>query len=176
MPESENLYIIDSSSMIEIQRRYPQDIFPSVWKHIHDLAMEGRLVAPVEVKKELLEGYDSLKGWIHNHEEIFREFDDDLIVRTQKILGRFPRMADSESEKLYNADPFIVALSLQMQENPQRPLISYAITVVTDEKGKLTSNPNLHENNMKKIPDICDKYGIACCDHFGMFRQEGWSF
>jgi hypothetical protein len=176
MPESENLYIIDSSSLIEIQRRYPHDIFPSVWKHLHDLAMEGRLVAPIEVKKELLEGYDSLKGWIHNHEEIFREFDQDLIIKTQKILGRFPRMADSESEKLYNADPFIIALALQMQENPQRPLISYVITVVTDEKGKLASNPKLHEHNMKKIPDVCEKYGIACSDHFGMFRKEGWMF
>lgn len=176
MPEPENLYIIDSSSLIEIQRRYPVDIFPSVWKHLHDLAKEGRLVAPVEVRKELLEGYDSLKGWIHNHEEIFLEFDADLILRTQGILGRFPRMADSESEKLYNADPFIIAMALQMQENPQRSLVPHIITVVTDEKGKLGTNPKLHEKNMKKIPDVCEKLGIVCTDLFGMFRKEGWMF
>lgn len=176
MPEPENLYIIDSSSLIEIQRRYPVDIFPSVWKHLHDLAKEGRLIAPVEVKKELLEGYDSLRGWIHSHEEIFLEFDEDLILRTQRILGRFPRMADSESEKLYNADPFIIALALQMRENPQRALVPHVITVVTDEKGKLEINPTLHEKNLKKIPDVCEKLRIGCTDLFGMFRKEGWEF
>lgn len=176
MPEPENLYIIDSSSLIEIQRHYPIDIFPSVWKHLHDLAKDGRLVAPFEVRKEILEGYDSLKSWIHNHEEIFLEFDADLILRTQRILSRFPRMADYESEKLYNADPFIIALALQMQENPQRSLVPQVITVVTDEKGKLETNPKLHEKNLKKIPDVCEKCGIVCTDHFGMFRKEGWTF
>ena len=176
MPESENLYIIDSSSLIEIQRRYPIDIFPSVWKHLHELVMDGKLIAPVEVKKELLEGYDSLKGWIHTHEGMFRDFDDDLIIRTQSILGRFPRMADSESEKLYNADPFIIALALLLQEKPQRELVPHIITVVTDERGKLGTNPKLHENNMKKIPDVCEKYGIECMDHIGIFRKEGWMF
>jgi len=50
------------------------------------------------------------------------------------------------------------------------------ITVVTDERGKLGTNPKLHENNMKKIPDVCKRYGIECTDHIGMFRKEGWLF
>jgi len=85
-------------------------------------------------------------------------------------------MADYESEKLYDADPFIIALALQRQENPQRSLVPHVIIVVTDEKGKLGTNPALHEKNMKKIPDVCEKTGIDCTDHIGMFRKEGWTF
>lgn len=176
MPEPENLYIIDTSSLIEIQRRYPQDIFPSIWKHLHDLALEGRLIAPVEVRKELLEGYDTLKGWVHAHERIFREFDGELIRITQEVLARFPRMADPESEKLYNADPFIIALALQLSKSRQQELIAHAIFVVTDEKGKLALNSKLHEKNMKKIPDVGSVFGISCIDLMGMFREEGWRF
>ncbi len=176
MHGNENLYIIDSSSLIELQRRYPPDIFPTVWEHIHDLAIAGRLIAPVEVKKELLEGYDILLQWVTDHDFVFREFDDDFIVKTQEILKQFPRIADSESDKLYHADPFVVALALTMKERPQQTLIKYRICVVTNEKGKLIGNPNLHQNNMKKIPDVCTHFGIDCIDHFGMFREENWLF
>jgi len=176
MHETENLYIIDSSSLIELQRRYPSDIFPSVWEHIHELAFAGRLIAPIEVKKELLEGYDILLQWVTDHDFVFKEFDDDLIVKTQEVLGQFPRIADSESDKLYHADPFVVSLALAMKKQPQQTLITYKIWVVTNEKGKLSGNPNLHPNNMKKIPDVCAHLGIDCIDHFGMFREENWLF
>lgn len=176
MHETENLYIIDTSSLIELQRRYPSDIFPSVWEHIHDLAVARRLIAPIEVKKELLEGYDILLKWVTDHDFIFREFDENIIVKTQDVLRRFPRIADSESDKLYHADPFVVALALAMKEQPQQTLIKYWICVVTEEKGKLMGTPNLHPNNMKKIPDVCSHYGINCIDHFGLFREENWLF
>lgn len=176
MSGPENLYIIDTSSLIEIQRQYPSDIFPSVWSHIHELAISGRLVAPVEVKKELLEGYDLLLNWVNDHETIFLEVDEDLIVTTQEILRQFPRIADAESDKLHHADPFVVGLALQMRDQSQQKLTRYRICVVTHEKGKLADNPRLHPNNMKKIPDVCSHLGIDSMDHFGMFREENWSF
>jgi hypothetical protein len=63
-----------------------------------------------------------------------------------------------------------------MKERPQQTLTKYRICVVTNEKGKLPGNPNLHPDNMKKIPDICSNLGLDCVDHFGMFREENWSF
>ncbi len=176
MHETENLYIIDTSSLIELQRRYPSDIFPSVWEHIHDLAIAGRLIAPIEIKKELLEGYDILLQWVTDHDFIFREFDEDIIEKTQEVLSRFPRIADSESDKLFHADPFVIALALAMKEQPQQTLVKYRICVVTNEKGKLIGNPKLHPNNMKKIPDVCSHYGINSTDHLGLFREENWLF
>jgi hypothetical protein len=176
MSGTENLYIIDTSSLIELQRQYPPDIFPSVWEHIHDIAVSRRLVAPVEVKKELLEGYDILLQWVSDHDFIFQEVDDDLIIKTQEVLTQFPRLADAESDKLHHADPFVVALALTMRDRPQQTLTHYKICVVTNEKGKLSENPRLHPNNMKKIPDACSRLGIDSTDHFGLFREENWSF
>jgi len=176
MSGSENLYIVDTSTLIELQRQYPSDIFPSVWRYVHELVISRRFIAPVEVKKELLEGYDLLLTWVNAHDSVFYDLDEELILTTQKVLQQFPRMADAESDKLHNADPFVVALAVLMREQPQQKLTKYRVCVVTNEKGKLSGNPLLHPANMKKIPDVCSQLGIISMDHFGMFREENWSF
>jgi len=51
---------------------------------------------------------------------------------------------------LNHADPFVDAFALTMKERPQQTLIKYRIYVVTNEKGKLIGNPNLHQDNMKR--------------------------
>ena len=43
-----NCYIIDTSSLVELNRNTPIDVFPGVWKGLKSLAKSGRLVAPRE--------------------------------------------------------------------------------------------------------------------------------
>ncbi|MBI4641979.1 MAG: DUF4411 family protein [Candidatus Tectomicrobia bacterium] len=40
------MYCIDTSSLIDLKRRYPMDIFPCVWDKLHSLAQFGRLISP----------------------------------------------------------------------------------------------------------------------------------
>ncbi|HEY8140896.1 MAG TPA: DUF4411 family protein [Nitrososphaera sp.] len=53
-------YVIDSSSLIELHRHNPIDVYPTVWKHIESLIRKGTLAAPKEVLYEILDGDDEL--------------------------------------------------------------------------------------------------------------------
>jgi len=59
----DNIYCIDTSSLIDL-KKFPQDIFPSLWQSIERLANEKRLIAPIEVKKEIEKKDDELKQWV----------------------------------------------------------------------------------------------------------------
>ena len=54
-----NHYIIDSCSLMELNRHNPLDVFPSVWEKIEDLINKDLLVAPKEVLNEVNEGDDN---------------------------------------------------------------------------------------------------------------------
>ena len=47
-----NVYIIDSSSLIELNKHHAMDVFVSVWKNISELIKNDKLIAPREVLKE----------------------------------------------------------------------------------------------------------------------------
>ena len=47
--KSMDYYVIDSSSLIELNRRYPIDIFPGLWKKVEELINKGLLISPEEV-------------------------------------------------------------------------------------------------------------------------------
>ena len=55
-----NYYIIDSSSLIELNRHNPIDVFPTVWQKIESLISKGFLIAPKEVLYEIIERDDQL--------------------------------------------------------------------------------------------------------------------
>jgi hypothetical protein len=73
MPEIDHLYIIDSSSLIEIKRRYPISTLPGIWEDLHALVQRDQLIAPMEVKREILQGDDELVEWAKTHEKMFKE-------------------------------------------------------------------------------------------------------
>ena len=60
--------------------------------------------------------------------------------------------------KSNHADPFIVALA------------NNKLTVVTLEgrPGYGSSDP--------KVPNLCDEFGVECCNMLGLFENEKWTF
>jgi len=175
MSENPNLYIIDTSSLIQIKDHYDRRILPGIWKDLEQLIIDQRLIAPEEVKNEILDGDDSLVKWVHDHARMFYP-NGDLIESTQNIvLKTFPKMAKEDSEKP-NADPFIVALALTISEGPQQALISYNPIVVSDEKSDLIKNPSLPFSQVKKIPDVCEHFKLKYINHLEMFKIEGFRF
>ena len=58
-----NYYIIDSSSLVKLNRYNPLDVFPSIWKNLEKLASNNRLLAPKEVLNEIKEDDDQLSKW-----------------------------------------------------------------------------------------------------------------
>lgn len=160
-----NNYIMDSSSLIELNRHNPIDIFPSVWKNMESLISEGLLVAPVEVLHEITEKDDQLSKWAKTQPAFFRDPTKKQIEHLKGILKSFPSMVREDRE--YDADPWVIALAIEMTTDSQQTLFQIKKIVVTEEKLR---------GEKIRIPFVCQKYSIDSINIIEMFRMEGWKF
>ncbi|MBU4032420.1 MAG: DUF4411 family protein [Candidatus Thermoplasmatota archaeon] len=69
--------------------------------------------------------------------------------------------------KTYAADPWVIALAIEMIRNPQSTLIEIKRIVVTEEKIR---------GRRVRIPYVCQEYTVDAIDILDMFRTEGWTF
>ena len=164
------MYIVDSSSLINIDRRLPEKIFPGAWQLLSDLVNNGRLIAPVEVNYELTRGSDEVCKWVDSNEKCFKKDSDELFEKVKEIQSLFPLMADPNSP--HHADPFLVALVL-LQKNQDR-FEKSEFCLLTDEKGTGVEMRDSNLKDIKKIPDVCRYYQINCLDHLSFIQKEGW--
>jgi len=165
---SGDYYVIDSSSLIELNRRYPPDRFPSLWKKIESLIKEGLIIAPEEVRKEILRGDDTLKRWVIDQKKLFKPLSPAQMGIVKEILRKYPAIAKSDSETPV-ADPFVIALAVEMQKDPQTHLAPV-------RKGRIIVTEERLRGLKVKIPLVCQDYGINCIDLLGLCREEGWTF
>jgi len=63
-----------------------------------------------------------------------------------------------------------------MKLEKQSRFVPHTIVVVAEEKSKLAGNPALRDNEIEKISDVCQKFGICCITHLEMFKREGFRF
>ncbi len=155
------IYIIDTSSLIEMKDRYLKNIFPSVWRNMEGLYKQRRLIAPEEVKEELLD--DELKNWIKDKKDMFVKPDSEQIKMVKEILEKFPFLAKPEKPGGPNADPWIIALAIKLKK---QSLFNKEYIIVTEES-KTKSN---------RIPAVARHYGIECINLRELFEREGWKF
>lgn len=160
-----NCYIIDTSSLIELNKHNPMDVYPGVWEKMEGLINANRLVAPKEVFNEIQRIDDALADWSKAQNMLFIEPTIRQIEILKDILEKYPSLINID--RPYDADPWIIALAIEMIENPQKTLITIKRIVVTEEKIR---------GNKIKLPLICEKYTIECIDIIDMFRSEGWRF
>lgn len=166
---AEEIYCIDTSSLVDLNRRYPQDIFPGVWDRLSALAGIGRLVAPREVLRELAKGDDELIPWAREHSVMFRDPDEPQLAAVRNILERFPDFIDPDKENP-EADPFVVALAAVGNASQSVSMLPQTWVVVAEESRRRTPDQR------PRIPDVCDTYGISCIRIFDVMRTEGWAF
>lgn len=159
------LYVVDTSSLIHLNRINPMDVYPSVWRRIEGLIKAGRFIAPKEVLFEIQEGDDDLLDWAENQELLFKDPTLRQIEIVQQILQKYPSII--KIGKKYDADPWVVALAYDHATSPQKTLIELEPIVVTEEKLR---------GNKIKIPFICKQYGLDFINIITMFRTEGWKF
>lgn len=155
------IYIIDASSLIEMKDKYPENTFPSVWKKMDELYKERRLIAPAEVKDELLD--DELKKWIKNKKKMFIKPDEEQIKMVKEILSKFRFLAKPEKPEGPNADPWLIALAVVLKN---KSLFPEEYIIVTEES---KFRPN-------KIPAVAKHYNIESINLKELFQREGWRF
>jgi hypothetical protein len=177
MSESEQsvfLYVVDTSFLIEVHKRYPEKMLPGIWKDIEALIRAGRIVAPIKVKDEINQQDDELKEWVNNHDEMFKPLNRELLETTAIVVNKYPRTAKPTSQNPHHADPFVIGLAMKMRR--VRSLIPQEIMVIAEEKSKLAKIPGLSEAEIEKIPDVCSRMDIPCITHLEMFKKEGFRF
>ncbi|MBU4266266.1 MAG: DUF4411 family protein [Candidatus Altiarchaeota archaeon] len=162
---SSNFYIIDTSSLIELNKHNPRDVYPGPWNKIELLIKNDRLVAPKEVFNEIKEIDDSLSRWAKKQSKFFIPPNPRQIEIVKDILKEFPSLIKISGT--YDADPWVIALAIELAKDPQKRLLTIKRIVVTEEKIR---------GNRVKIPFVCENYNIEAIDIIDMFRTEGWRF
>jgi hypothetical protein len=160
MNQVKTVYSIDSSSMIHAWRRaYPPSVFSSLWTKIDELIGNGRLIASVEVLRELKKKDDDIYAWAQDRKDtLFVELDDKTQDSLVLIMTKYPKLVDTGKGKS-GGDPFVIALA--HCRDPQ-------LTVVTEERGGSDAKP--------KIPHVCNRLGLLNIDVLDLITQEKWSF
>jgi len=161
-----NYYVIDTSSLIDLNYRYPVDVFPGIWKNLEKLIANELLLSPKEVLKEIKD--ESLKEWTKKQKKLFRELDELQVQIVQEILKKYPSLAKPDKDGP-QADPFVIALAVSLEKDPQKTLIKTIKKriIVTEERLK---------GSKEKIPFVCKDYDIDCINVIELFRTEGWKF
>lgn len=160
-----NCYIIDTSSLVKLNRENPLDVYPSVWKKLEALVTAGRLIAPKEVFNEVHRNDDQLSKWAKKQRKMFKGPTPRQIELVQEILKKHPSLIDAD--RIYDADPWVIALAIEMSTSTQKTLINIKRIVVTEEKLR---------GNKENIPFISNELSIEAIDVITMFRAEGWQF
>lgn len=160
-----NIYIVDTSSLVKLNRNNPIDVFPSIWEKLKLLSDNNRLIAPKEVFNEIKQNDDMLSKWAKQQKRMFKEPTQKQITIVQEILKEYPALIDTERK--YDADPWVVALAIELSSNQQTTLVSIKRIVVTEEKLR---------GNQIKIPFVCNQKSIEAIDVVELFRTEGWKF
>ena len=86
-----NYYVIDTSSLIDLNYRYPVDVFPGIWKNLEKLIANELLLSPKEVLKEIKD--ESLKEWTKKQKKLFRELDELQVQIVQEILKKYSSLS-----------------------------------------------------------------------------------
>jgi len=118
--ENKNFYIIDSCSLIDLNRHNPIDLFPSLWKKIEELIKSNMMVSHIEVFNEITQQDDKLTEWIKKYKSIFRNVTQRQAEIVWEILKKYPSFVKIDNQ--YDADSWLIALAKEIKEDPQQSL------------------------------------------------------
>ncbi len=155
---SDTVYCIDSSSLMQLERLMPVDIVPGLWDDLGELAETGRFVSHREVFDEIQRGCDFLVQWTKVHREMFINHTPEQAGYVAEIVRKFPNLSGAHKLSPYEADAWVIALSLC---NGRK------WTVVTEESAK---------PERRRIPTACRVFDVPSINGFELLRGENWQY
>jgi hypothetical protein len=106
---------------------------------------------------------DSLSRWILSKRRFFRDISLQQTLIVADIIHKFPTLIHYTNEK-DDADPWLIALIIEQQSNPDLFSSLSDFTIVTTESKVI---PN-------RLPAVCKHYSILHCDLPDFFSANGW--
>ena len=162
LASSGQLYFLDTSALIAAwEERYPQDLFPSVWRFMNGLG--DRLAVCEEVRTEVNRRALGLMDWLGKS-----SIDSSLSLTTlgengaQEVQRHLRRISDGwphwrPVRSGNGADPWVIAYARALGG-----------VVVSEER------PRVDRRGSVKIPEVCDELGARHMNLLGLFRAEGF--
>ena len=90
-PENKPVYCVDSSTLMNFEDKFPQDIFVGLWDDLGELVQSSRLVSHREVYEEIQQGSGFLTNWAKQHRQIFVEHTTEQAELIGQIVDRSRR-------------------------------------------------------------------------------------
>lgn len=168
MKSENNIYFIDSSALITVNRFYPASVFPDLWKHIDELFKKKRIVSHEMVYDEIIPSSgpkDDIGKLISQHKSSFYSITNKQGQLAVKILATFPRLIDPRAKK-DEADPWIIALVIEKMEEENLFGKDSDFVLVSAES----------EKSDTKIPAVCRHFKVRHLNLFQFFEDNGWEF
>lgn len=168
MKSENNIYFIDSSALITVNRYYPSKVFPDLWKYIEELLKRKRMFSHEMVFDEIVSTSgpkDEIGKLIAKHKSSFCPITNKQGQLALKILSNFPRLIDPRAKK-DEADPWIIALVIEKMEEVSLFGKDSDFVVVSAES----------EKSDTKIPAVCKYFKVRHMNLFQFFEDNGWEF
>ncbi|MCX6270049.1 MAG: DUF4411 family protein [Bacteroidetes bacterium] len=112
-----DVYIIDMSSLKELHDRYPKSLFPTIWQHITSLIQNEQLHSHIEALREIrntMNPKDKLLLWSIRNKNIFSGMDDCQIDTLSQIKSKFNQgyWNNNMNRPAPWADPYLIAMAI----------------------------------------------------------------
>ena len=168
MMSENNIYYIDSSALITVNRYYPSKVFPDLWKYFEELLKKKRIFSHEMVFDEIVPvsgPKDEIGKLIARHKSSFCPITNKQGQLALKILANFPRLIDPRAKK-DEADPWIIALVIEKMDELNLFGKDSDFVVVSAES----------EKSDTKIPAVCKHFKVRHMNLFQFFEDNGWEF
>lgn len=166
-----HIYIIDTSSLIDLKKWYPKNNFPGLWEKVEELINSNRLKAPIQVFNEVRRGDDELKYWCEMWEG--KLFVNNLDIKeVQKIINKYTKLNEKNKNKSYKdecADPYVVALA-----KCYKKLVTFDGANISYRKPIVISEESAKKEH--SLTNVCKKENIEVISISALAPREGWTF
>lgn len=168
MKSENNIYFIDSSALITINRYYPSKVFPDLWYHLDELLKNKRIFSHDIVFDEIVPSSgpkDEIGKLLARYKSSFYPITNKQGQLAVKILATFPRLIDPRAKK-DEADPWIIALVIDKMEEENLFGQDSDFVLVSAES----------EKSDTKIPAVCKYFKVRHLNLFQFFDDNNWEF
>lgn len=151
-------FTLDSNIIINLENRYPRDIFTSLWVSIETLSVQGDVCICELVLSELARGDDGLGDWARSLTGFVCETSREELLTVREISDAHPSWVRGQKNQ---GDPFVIAHAKHQDR-----------IIVTEEQRR---GAGTAEHN-QTIPFFADEHGVACIRFLEFVKSQGWTF
>ncbi|TLQ40933.1 DUF4411 family protein [Ruoffia tabacinasalis] len=160
-------YLLDTNIYLDFYDRYYKfNYFPSFWLFFEDIINKSVVIPKIVLNEQFQD--EKFNNWITEN------YTNDIINHKDFVIGWTEVLSYLQNSPFYNdkaltsdkgwaheriADPWLIAIAKDLN-----------LTLVTSE----TRNVNLNisqPSKSAKIPDVCDKFEVACININTFFEE-----